>query len=424
MKRRSNLNSIIKSVTIASIYFLFDRSLNLNVITSNPSVSSVYTLISEGAFVLVCLYYMSSIIRSNNIRYYYLDVILVFIAFAGTLFISTYINNGNIRRWFSAVYPVIGSLLFMSICCKNINRAKRFINAVSNLYFLLLSINLLLMAFEPDLFGATHYFVGIKNQIAISLTFGFLFIYFDSHLNGNKTKFYLYVFIHIATSLLAFSGGGLICMAVIYLCFFVRPIGKFLESLSLTYVGAVFSVVLIFIASGSISILLNFPVVKYVIVNILGKNLTLTNRVFIWDKLIRMLSGHYILGRGVADTVNLFSMNKTFTNRISFVGSYSAHNQFLQTLYEGGIVSLAIMLTASVVASRKLREVSDASVCRVAKIAIIAIFIVFFDEAAGYISYFQIVQIACLMVGVVNRNNTASDQLRIMHKIKYITKSE
>ena len=400
MKSRLDFNSIINGISIAVIYLLFDRSINLHVISSNSIVNSVFSLISEGAFILVCLYYIANIVHFNNIRYYYVGILFVFIGFAGILLISTSINNGNVHRWFSSVYPTIGSLLFMSIYCKNIEKTKRFINAVSNLYCLLLTINLFLMILMPDHFGANYYFAGFKNQIAITLTFGFFYTYFDYYLNCKKAKFYLYVIIHIITAVLTFSSGGLICMAFIYLCFFVKPVGRMIASLPLTYMIAFFAVVLFLIASGSISVLLNLPAVKYVIVDILGKNLTLTNRVFIWDRVINMLSGHFILGMGVADTYNLFYVHQYFSNRADFVGTYSAHNQFLQTLYEGGIISVGIMLLAAVMVSRKLKKVSDINISKVVKIATVAIIIVLFDEAAGFISYFQIVQMSSLMAYV------------------------
>ena len=401
MKSRLNINSIINGISIAFIYFLFDRSLSVYIITSNSILNSVYSLISQGAFVAVCLYFMFSLIRSNNILYYYSGVISVFIVFAGTMFVSTFINSGNIHKWFSAVYPTAGSLLFMSICCKNKERAKKFINAVSNLYSFLLLINLFFMILVPDLFGEHRYFVSLENQITIPLTIGFFFAYFNSRLNGNKIKFYLYVFIHITTSILAFSAVGLICMAFIYLSFFIKPIARLLKLLPLTYVSIFFAVILFFIVSGSISVLLNLPIVKYIIVDILGKNLTLTNRVFIWDKVIEMLSGHFVLGKGVADTYNLFYVHVTFSYRPDFVGTYSAHNQFLQTLYEGGIISLIIMLMASVVVSGKTKIVNDDCV---SKIVIIAIIIAFFDEAVGYIAYFQIIHISSLMACLCLKN--------------------
>lgn len=398
MKNKINLSGIAYSVGIALMYLLFDRSLNIYYISSNSSIASLYTIMSEGAFVAVCLYFVVSLIHANNISHYNTGILFVFFAFSTAMFISTIINEGNVRRWFSTVYPTLGSLLLISICCADIEKAKKFIKAVSNLYFLLFLINFILMVFKPGIFGAERYFVSIKNQIAIPLTFGFFFTYIDSYLNGRKIKLYLYFIIHIITSVLAFSSAGLICMAFIYVCIFAKPVGRLLKSLPLIYVIIIFAVILLLITRGSISILLNLPIVKYIIVDVLGKNLTLTNRVYIWEKLLNMLSGHFILGKGVADTVNLFEMNITFTNRIPFIGTYSAHNQFLQTLYEGGIISLSIMLIAAVVVSRKLKKAGDADLIKVIKIAIVAIVIVLFDEAAGYIAYFQIIQLACLML--------------------------
>lgn len=406
IKRHLSINvyRLVSSFAIVFIYFLFDRSLNLYYISSNDTLSSIYTSISEVAFVAVCLYFVSHLIKYNSIQIYSVGIIIGFFIFAMALLLSTFVNDGNIRRWFSMVYPVLGSLLYMSISCSSIEKTKKFVNAVSNLYLLLFIINLFYMTFFPDIFGANRFFVSIKNQVALPLTFGFFFASLDCYFNMNKVKMYLYVVVHILTSVFAFSGGGIICMVFIYLCFFIKPISKLLESIPLSYIIIFFTVIIIFITSGLLSMILNLPFVKYIIVDLLGKNLTLTNRTYIWENLIEMLSGKYLLGNGVQDSVNLFYFNMSFIDRISFVGTYSAHNQFLQTLYEGGIVSLSIMLMIPVLISRKLENISDKNVKKIIKISIVAVIIVLFDEAAGFITYFQIIQISALLICTLEKN--------------------
>ena len=77
------------------------------------------------------------------------------------------------------------------------------------------------------------------------------------------------------------------------------------------------------------------------IVNTLHKDLTLSHRTIIWDKALEMISDKPILGYGMSDSVNIFTVNHDYTgNNNNVWTTLSGHNQILQILYYGGIVLL------------------------------------------------------------------------------------
>lgn len=85
-------------------------------------------------------------------------------------------------------------------------------------------------------------------------------------------------------------------------------------------------------------IILESPLVSYVIEDLLGKNLTLTNRTLIWGMVVDGFLNSPIIGNGVRETTSLFYISEQYTK-----GYMSAHNQILQSLYETGILFLYLL---------------------------------------------------------------------------------
>lgn len=70
------------------------------------------------------------------------------------------------------------------------------------------------------------------------------------------------------------------------------------------------------------------------VVGVLGKDLSFTGRVALWDKAIRGVSQNYLFGHGVNPTAQ----------RAYFFGVSSAHNEVLDMLYQDGIVGFLLYL--------------------------------------------------------------------------------
>lgn len=107
-----------------------------------------------------------------------------------------------------------------------------------------------------------------------------------------------------------------------------------IASLSLNTLLLVFVSLFVFvILFGNLMIILESPLVSYVIEDLLGKNLTLTNRTLIWGMVVDGFLNSPIIGNGVRETTSLFYISEQYTK-----GYMSAHNQILQSLYETGIL--------------------------------------------------------------------------------------
>lgn len=77
---------------------------------------------------------------------------------------------------------------------------------------------------------------------------------------------------------------------------------------------------------------------SYIIVDVLGKDLTLTNRTFIWDNALRAIHDNFLFGFGVEKGVDMsFRLN-------SLAAVNTTQNGWLDVLYVGGIVLFVVLI--------------------------------------------------------------------------------
>lgn len=356
-------------------FFIFQSLWSPFLIRQDSVVNDVCALISKITAVLLILQcvtsYFNKSVKLNNL-------IAVFLIY-GSLLVSTIIEEGDIRRFFSMFYCPLGLAAYFTICSKNIKVASRFLGAVGPFMYLITFIEFVfILAFPNGIFinGSKTglYFLGGENLLGFPLMVALLLVYSDYYLN-HKSKRYLYSFIlmHILSIVMVFSGGnlsGTLLAYVIILFPVVRPVVSrvSLSKIILVFV-AVFVVIIVF---QNLENLLSLPIVQYLIQDLLGKNLTLTNRTVIWIAVIEGIVAHPIFGNGIRESVNLFFFHHS---------KYSAHNQFLQSLYEGGIMLYLAAIPLVVMSSKAIRDLRKAGI--VFKAVPVGIMTMYMSEASG-----------------------------------------
>ena len=354
------------------LYFLFDRELYF--ILHSEFLSAIYALLSKVAFCIVCMLALNKT-HINNRYKAVLCVLLPVIEVIG----STLVNNGDLRRAVMMVYPLIGLMLLIMVQCTTKTKIVSFVHNLSNLYFGLCAINFLFLIMLPRFFfnhgsGGEIYFLGIENQIGYPLVKGFCFVYLDSFFSHKHTKLYLYAIMHCVTIFFIFSGSnvvGYLCMLAIMT---KTPLRKIITSIAMDKIIALFMAIIcgLFLFELLVS-LLESAWVEYIVVELLGKNLTLTNRTNIWATVVSDFFTSPWLGYGVRDTVNLFEYRGFY---------FSAHNQFLQSLYESGALYFASLIPVVKLFSDCLSR-SVAQVRAILSAVFLATMIMFLGEAPG-----------------------------------------
>lgn len=113
--------------------------------------------------------------------------------------------------------------------------------------------------------------------------------------------------------------------------------------------------------------------------------MTLTHRTDIWDLVIRNLENHYLLGHGLQETGNLFTISGQYKSGQNYTLTLSSHNFILQTIYTGGLLSLVPLAVCIAISSFRLRRVEN-QVLKAALVSwVVGISIVMLVEAVGVV---------------------------------------
>ncbi len=371
---------------VAFLFFLFDRYLSeIYFIKHVAILNSAYTLTSKVATVLVIGWFLARVFR----RHYRVGLtggaLLAFIL----LGLSTLIESGDLRRWLMAFYPFLAQSVLVVLCCQTSKSIAKFVHTLSTMYLGLALINLGFMCLSMDFFssmalGGSVFFLGIENQIGYALMMGLLFTAMDYYYNPKMRKrFLLYLGVQGITLLMIFSGSNIVGFTIAAAAVFVPVVHRFFVrvpfSLVLTFYLAFFLVFAVFQDTS----LLETPILRYIIVDLLGKNTTLTNRTYIWELVMKGVHESPLWGHGVRETGDLFHISIYYTNRPSIDENFSAHNQMLQSLYEGGVMFVATIFACLYACIRYLRRMPMKKISVLMKIVLLSILIMYMGEAPG-----------------------------------------
>lgn len=364
---------MLKKIYIVLLYFLFDRSLQF--ILHADMLNTLYKWLSRGFAVIILIQLLVRICHKRHRLSSLFCLILIFLS----LFISTYIHDGSLHNLGTMAYPVIGMCILSIISCYNFSDAKQIIHGISTLYFILAVINLFFLILSPNFFADPEssfdqYFLGIENQIGYTLMTGLYFALLDNYINGDRQKLVFYLFIQVITILYIFSGSNVVGLATMLLCLYLASIKKFLIKHKVSHMVMIMSCIftLIFFM-GNLLEILEQPVVTYIIEDVLGKDVTLTNRIFAWAEAMYGYLQSPIFGWGVGETGDLFLVGNVYI---------SAHNQILQNLYEGGLLFFISMIPLIVLFSNATQKLNT-NLALVSKACFISIVVMYMAEAPG-----------------------------------------
>ena len=121
---------------------------------------------------------------------------------------------------------------------------------------------------------------------------------------------------------------------------------------------------------------------SWFIEGILGEDASLTGRTIIWDSLIRQMKGvHWICGNGLGDNIG-FTISTRLTS--------AAHSQYLQIIYNHGIIGLVFFSFIPILSSVRLSNKAEKETSKYLCISLFALLITGITEITCDTSYFYI----------------------------------
>ena len=318
-------------------------------------------------FILSWILILIMVIRKKDVSKFSI-LTLIYIAF---LSITTFINKGIDMSFIKTMCTIFMTTLLIHYGTKY--NCQHFLKAIIIITSILIWINFITIIMYPNGMYyneishlSYNYFLGIDNiHIIYFLCFWISSIVYINIYNKKPKFCSLTIFISILSVIMRWSATTLVGTFIIgiYLLFFdyfskIKLLN--IKTFVITYVVGYFGIICFKLQN----------LFSFIIVKILKKDLTFTRRTRIWDMTIKSIKESPIIGHGLVgyDTRNLTT------------GISHAHNFFLEILYQGGFILLAISLLLIGSVLKKLNEYYNHSLAKKLSVCILALFVMMLME--------------------------------------------
>lgn len=270
------------------------------------------------------------------------------LAFCAAIGLSTLLGTKD----FTTFVKLYGTWFILSayieLCIKH---AKERLLSVLNIFCIVIILIqfLTIIIFPNGMHGSTPefpvYFLGYDNSTALTILLGAMYCFFYGYYTRRqiyKTVSYGIVIISAAIFFKTWSATGIVgSILLLIFCICLHGNNKYPKIFNLRNYFIVFSIILLGIVFLRLQNLLA-PIIQ----DILHKDLSLSGRTAIWDRVIIQLKKHPFLGTGIYD----------FDTRMSIMCIYHAHCALLQIMLEGGILGLLTYLNIYRIVWNKLKQ--------------------------------------------------------------------
>ena len=313
----------------------------------NTYIHTIYTFGQMFSTLLLIFIYVLKKIKPSKI------IILLWLVLIGMIF-STFHGLGDIRSTLAAYLCYVGLSMWFDIYVrKNPKGCFDMIVLLLDIYVLINFASFVL--FPNGLYISQSYqnepyvcwFFGYKNpQIRILLPYVALLFARDS-IFRKKIKYttYIKLFLIALITLKLKSSTGIVSVFTFIMLNLIFSNNK--ESKLKKFILKIMNIRNVYIFMLVLYILIVFFQFQnnfsYIIVNVLHKDLDLTDRIFVWLNVIPVIKTHLLFGQGV--------LNATISR--GYIGASHAHNYMLNTLYNGGLVSLVLLSIIWIIAGQK-----------------------------------------------------------------------
>lgn len=249
--------------------------------------------------------------------------------------ISTIVVSGDVLK--CGYHSIIYITLFLFIeYFKSKNLLNEFFSILLKLFFTYMIINLITYIKYPNGMydTGTHttlYFLGVRTRFteyALATILLSIINFYNKKISRIKlVTIVLISCLNIFLPKVSTGVVGLILIPICY-CIFNKFYGKRrnVNFRFLTLIALAFTIAIVFFRVQNLF--------SFLIENVLQKDLTLTNRTLIWDNAFSyILKGNLFIGNGYVNDGNFISYG---------IRIWQAHNQFLQSIYETGIIGTII----------------------------------------------------------------------------------
>lgn len=294
--------------------------------------------------------------------------------------IQTIINNGDIAVWGYISLVLIS--LEMTIEIHSNKSFKTLLNCIVNVLTGILLVNIIMLFIFPQGIIDGIVFIGIRTRFTeVMLVDVVLAVTYDK-LFGKKLSSRSYI-VFILSAITIFKAW--IATAILGFAFLLVVAIIFRKRDMPTYIFPFMLLVLLLLDI----LIVHFRILDcfdWLLVDVLHKSTSLSGRTEIWDNAFQIIFKKPVFGYGLADNGNFVPW---VWGGIGEIELWQAHNQWLQLMYDGGVVCVVLFIALTVLSYNKLKKNKEVlNKSKYLIIGMLAFYLMMIVEIFSYTPYF------------------------------------
>ena len=369
IKKYHNRNILMNLIPYLMVVFIFEPKL----FVKYQILNIIYIIGIVAVFLLVILYYIM-----KNISLPKMFWILVF--YRCSFLLQTILISGDLAMWGYFSIVLIAMCLSISLYAKiNIHLI---LNAIINVLTVILFLNLITVFIFPNGIIDELYLIGIRTRFTDLIIPLIVLTLVSDRLKQKRISIKTIVIIAISvfTIFKLWIATAILGIVVFFVFVFLFGLFKLKSKKSLfiiLFVGLLLNYLVVFC-----DILKYF---EWLITDILNKSISLSGRTDLWVLAIDIIRENIVFGHGMLDNGNFVWW--------SYGGSpyqyWQAHNQWLQLMFDGGLLTTISFITLILSANKGLNR-HPSEISRIFLAGFATFFIMMITEIYSYTPYFYL----------------------------------
>lgn len=335
MKKKLNFSIILFIILLP--FFKTDY-----IVYAYPKLNNIINIFKIISIMLILIIILKS-------RYVSKKMILL-LAFMLSIILPTIIYSGDMIT--ATDYCI--SIFCLACLMDFYKKDERFLSTLLLCFEIVIYINLITMIVKPNGLYSTgtiytgiatqNWFLGFKNTMIMTLLPAYVVSGLYKNITNRKKRYYCLNIAIFISSVLSTSSTTIVGMFVLYFFECLKLPEKYYKFLNIANYMKTFLILFV-----SIVILRMQYLFSFLLVDILHKDLTFTNRTNLWDITINQILKNPVFGHGWANDSTRHLMYNSQT-------VITAHNQVLEYLYLGGFLCLIILALLYICSKREIKD--------------------------------------------------------------------
>lgn len=342
-----------------------------------PVTTTLYLWLSIATFAYIALEIIKFQIKLSVVTN-------CIIMIEGIVFIGTVLNHGSLNNAFTSVIGLMYVALLINWSVEKYQTESLIRNMMLHLE-LCTYINFITLLLKPDGFfsrtidgygGTKEWFLGSDHYFVVWAIPAFLIAWIFKEYTGEKKRSYLLIIITAVTQVIRGSSTGIVGIVI----FFIWMLLPFIRKIMTPFRCVVVATILFF----SIVYLQNSDFLAPIVVGVLGKDMTFTNRLEIWDNAVKAIMAKPFIGHGMLYNEQVVDLLGMLRNGFRWEGATHCHCQFLQVGFKSGLTGLVLYITAIVLSFAKCRKCENRNIAQAATVCMFIFCIISITEVYEY----------------------------------------